>query len=90
MRGSVLGGLGKRLRVLRVERGMSQEDLADRAGLHRTYIGGIERGERNVSLLNMVSIATALGVTVSDLVSEVFASRTEKDGTPSSRKQRRR
>jgi len=54
--------LGARVRQLRTERRWSQEELADRAQLHRTYIGGIERGERNVSLLNIVRIATALGV----------------------------
>ncbi len=54
--------LGTRVRQLRTERRWSQEELADRAQLHRTYIGGIERGERNVSLHNIVRIATALGV----------------------------
>jgi transcriptional regulator with XRE-family HTH domain len=90
MRNSVLESLGKHLRALRIERRLSQEELADRAGLHRTYVGGIERGERNVSLLNIVSIAAALGVTVSDLVSEVCVPQAEKDGSQSTRKQRRR
>jgi len=46
---------------------MSQERLAERAGLHRTYIGAIERGERNVSLKNIARIAKALGVQAKDL-----------------------
>jgi len=53
---------GKLVRHMRVECGWSQEELASRAGLDRTYIGGVERGERNVSLLNIVKIAVALKV----------------------------
>ena len=51
--------------------GMSQEKLGELAELHRTYIGDIERGERNVSLLNMEKIATALGVKLSALVRQM-------------------
>ncbi|MBM3173983.1 MAG: helix-turn-helix transcriptional regulator [Chloroflexi bacterium] len=53
---------GARVRKCRLEAGLSQEELADRAGLHRTYIGGIERGERNVSLINIVRIANAMNL----------------------------
>ena len=53
---------GKRLRGLRLARGLSQEALAFKAGVHRTYLGGIERGERNPSLRNISAIAEALGV----------------------------
>ena len=58
---------GRRVRELRKERGLSQEAFADRCGLDRTYISGIERGRRNVSLRNIDVIAQALGVSVSEL-----------------------
>jgi len=59
--------LGDRVRALRKDAGLSQEELAGTAGLHRTYIGAIERGERNISLINIVQVARALGVKPSDL-----------------------
>ena len=58
---------GDRLRELRGQKGVSQEALADLAGLHRTYVGGIERGERNPSLVNIGRLAEALGVPVAEL-----------------------
>jgi transcriptional regulator with XRE-family HTH domain len=58
---------GSNMRQLRRVRGISQEELAERSGLHRTYIGGIERGERNPSLINIVSIAEGLSCNVGDL-----------------------
>ena len=58
---------GARLRVLRKERGLSQEDLALTCELDRTYVGGVERGERNVSLINIHRIAEALGLSPKDL-----------------------
>lgn len=51
---------GEKVRHVRKVQGISQEELAERCGLHRTYIGGIERGERNVALLNILRIAEAL------------------------------
>ncbi len=66
----VLQAFGFRVRQLRFNRGLSQEQFAERCGLHRTYIGAIERGERNVSLLNIEKIAIALGVKIVDLFVE--------------------
>jgi transcriptional regulator with XRE-family HTH domain len=51
---------GKRIRELRLAKGWSQEELAARSGLHPTYIGGIERGERNLGLDNLLKLARAL------------------------------
>ena len=60
---------GKRVRELRKQKGYSQEQLADKAGLHRTYIGSIERGEQNVSIDNIDKIAKALKTSVALLLS---------------------
>lgn len=62
---------GTRLRKLRTAAGLSQESLAAKAGLHRTYIGGIERGERNVSLQNIARIARTLQTSGSNLLKGV-------------------
>ena len=58
---------GKRVRELRKNKGLSQEAFADAVGLHRTYIGSIERGEQNVSIDNIAKIAKALEVKTSEL-----------------------
>ena len=60
--------LARNMRRLRTELGLSQEDLADRCGLHRTYIGSVERAERNVSIDNIDKIAAALNVTADALL----------------------
>jgi transcriptional regulator with XRE-family HTH domain len=59
---------GKAVRKARMAQGISQEGLADLAGLHRTYVGDVERGERNISLVNMSKIAHALHLKLSELV----------------------
>jgi len=63
--------LGRKIRELREAKGASQEKLAELAELHRTYIGSVERGERNVSLENIVRLARALGTTPSKLLEGV-------------------
>jgi transcriptional regulator with XRE-family HTH domain len=64
--------LGKAVRTKRLALKLSQEGLAERAVLHWTYIGGIERGERNIGLLNIVKLARALETTASQLLKEVY------------------
>jgi transcriptional regulator with XRE-family HTH domain len=59
---------GANLRKIRLDNGISQEDLADRAGLHRTYLSSVERGERNVTLATVEKLAKALGVSMSKLM----------------------
>ena len=59
---------GRKLREVRGRTGISQEKLADRAGLHRTYVSSVERGERNISLQNIEKLAKALGVSMAELM----------------------
>lgn len=59
--------LGQQIRKIRVEQGYSQEDFAIEADLDRSYMGGIERGERNIAALNLIKIAKTLGVEVGEL-----------------------
>jgi transcriptional regulator with XRE-family HTH domain len=63
----ILIKFGERVRNLRKERGLSQEQLAFEADLHRTYIGMIERAEKNITLINIEKIAAALQVSVNEL-----------------------
>ena len=62
---------GKRLRQLREERGWSQEEFADRAGLHRTYVSAVERGVRNPTLSVLERLARALGVSLNHLLGDL-------------------
>ncbi|MHC4104747.1 MAG: helix-turn-helix domain-containing protein [Planctomycetota bacterium] len=67
MKNDINKEVGFNIRRIREERGFSQETLAALAGLHRAYIGQIERGEKNVGLKNLVKIAKALEIDVKDL-----------------------
>lgn len=66
-RNTILVQFGKTVQQKRKEKGLSQEQLAENAGLHRTYIGMIERAEKNITLLNIVKIAKALEINIQDL-----------------------
>jgi transcriptional regulator with XRE-family HTH domain len=64
----IIKEFGNRVRELRTDKNWSQEDLADKTGFHRTYIGMIERGERNPSLKNLKKFAEAFGISLSELM----------------------
>ena len=66
---------GRAVRRLRAREGYSQEAFAAKIGVHRTFVGSVERGETNISLENIARVAKALGMTVADLFAEV-----ERDG----------
>lgn len=68
MKSDILKNFGEKVKKLRKKKGWSQEDLAKRCRLHRTYIGSIERSKRNISLLNIEKIAKALQVRAIDLM----------------------
>ncbi|KOE69511.1 DNA-binding protein [Aggregatibacter actinomycetemcomitans serotype f str. D18P1] len=63
----LLKQLGLSIKLARVRKGLSQEELAELAGLHRTYIGMVERAERNITVINLVQIAKALDVSLDKL-----------------------
>lgn len=63
--------MGFRLRERRLERGWTQADLAQKCSLHRTFVGSVERGERNLSLLNLRLLAKALRVRLADLLTDL-------------------
>lgn len=67
-RSELLLAFGAKVRERRLAAGLSQEALAERAGLHRNYVGSLERGERNVALVNLYALAGALGVPVQRLL----------------------
>ncbi len=60
--------IGQRIRSLRKRQGLTQEEMADKCGLHWTYVGGLERGERNPTLTTMQKVAAGLGVSVTELL----------------------
>ncbi|WP_448528660.1 helix-turn-helix domain-containing protein [Raineya sp.] len=62
---------GQILRKKRLERNLSQEDFAELVGVHRTYIGMLERAEKNITLLNIEKIANALNVSIAELLKEL-------------------
>lgn len=67
---NIVDTLAYNVRALRKEKGLSQEELANSCGLHRTYIGSVERGERNVTLSTLEALSEALEVTVIELLSK--------------------
>ena len=71
MQEHILVRYGQAVRKVRLEQGMSQEELADRCGLHRTYISDVELGKRNISLENIERIAISLSNDLSDFFKEV-------------------
>ena len=71
MNDSLLAAFGEALRAKRKKCGLSQEELAARASLDRSYVGGVERGERNVSLINLNKLARALDLTLAELLADL-------------------
>ena len=65
---NIMVRFGDQMRKVRTKVGVSQEKLADLAGLHRTYVSSVERGKRNISLVNIDKLATALGVSLRELM----------------------
>ena len=65
---TILQKFGLRIKELRSTKGITQEDLAELSGLSRQYVGDVERGNRNISLVNIEKIATALEITLSELL----------------------
>ena len=67
---AILIRLGMNIRSERIRQGFSQEQLAEKAGLHRTYIGMVERGEKNITVINYARIATALNMSLKNLMAK--------------------
>ncbi|MHC4508867.1 MAG: helix-turn-helix domain-containing protein [Planctomycetota bacterium] len=70
-RDAVLKKLGRNVRAVRRMRGLSQESLALAAGLDRSYVGGVERGERNIAVVNLLRLAKALAIPASTLLEDL-------------------
>jgi transcriptional regulator with XRE-family HTH domain len=86
----LLKALGQRIRELRTKQGYSQEAFADKCGVHRTFMGTIERGESNLSFQNIHKVAATLGVTLSDLFLNLERTAQERPGQADANKVRRR
>ena len=86
----LLKALGQRIRVLRTEQGYSQEAFADKCGVHRTFMGTVERGESNLSFLNIHRVAATLGVTLSDLFLNLERTARKHPGQTDANKVRKR
>ena len=74
----MLRRLGDYLRSVREEKGWSQEEMAYQCGLHRTYVGSVERGEYNVTLLTLRRITDALGITLAEAVGSISKGRSKR------------
>jgi transcriptional regulator with XRE-family HTH domain len=90
----LLRALGQRIRELRTEQGFSQEAFADKCGVHRTFMGTIERGESNLSFQNIAKVSTTLGVPLStlfrDLEGKAQILATQSTGTGAIKPKRRK
>ena len=89
----LLKALGQRIRELRTEQGYSQEAFADKCGVHRTFMGTIERGESNLSFQNILKVTTTLGISLSALFEDLekrVVIRTGVESTAKSRNPKRK
>lgn len=80
--GTITQTIGWKLRRIRLKRGYSQEVLADRAGLHPTYIGQVERGEKNITVESLLKITTALGIPISSAFDDLPPQAQSDDNYP--------
>lgn len=71
MNKNILKKFGKRVREERIKQKLSQEELAEKAGVHRTYVGMIERAEKNITLINLKKLSKALSLEISQLLKDL-------------------